>query len=178
LLVLTLEPRQARHAEAELLRRFGADSQTNPALQRISFDALLLKALRIEATAARVDWNLVLRADAAEPGSGDWTKLQRLVQRTLASLRPVLLNSPAPLLLTNVGLLARYELMALVTEIETSAGRPGHTPSLWLLLPSHKQGLPVIDGVPVPLVNGTQAFALPQAWVENKHRAAAAVTAS
>jgi hypothetical protein len=63
--------------------------------------------------------------------------------------------------------------MALVTEIETSAGHPGHTPSLWLLLPSHKQGLPVIDGVPVPLVNGTQAFALPQAWVENKHRAIA-----
>jgi serine/threonine protein kinase len=178
LLVLTLEPRQARHAEAELLRRFGADSQTNPALQRISFDALLLKALRIEATAARVDWNMVLRADAAEPGSGDWTKLQRLVQRTLVSLKPVLLNSAAPLMLTNVGLLARYGLMALVTEIETSAGRPGHTPSLWLLLPSHKQGLPVIDGVPVPLVNGTQAFALPQAWVENKHRAAAAANAT
>ncbi len=102
--------------------------------------------------------------------------MQRLVQRTLASLTPVLLNSSAPLLLTNVGLLARYGLMALVTEIETSTGRPGHTPSLWLLLPSHKQGLPVIDGVPVPLVNGTQAFALPQAWVENKHRAVAAAT--
>ncbi|HAL37814.1 MAG TPA: BREX system serine/threonine kinase PglW [Polaromonas sp.] len=172
LLVLTVEPRQARHAEAELLRRFGPDSATHPALQRMSFDALLLKALRIEATAARVDWNIVLRADAAEPGSRDWANLQRLVQRTLTTLKPTLLNSPAPLLLTNVGLLARYDLMALVTEIETSAGRLGHTPSLWVLLPSHKQGLPVIDGVPVPLVNSTQAFGLPQAWVENKHRAA------
>lgn len=172
LLVLTVEPRQARHAEAELLRRFGPDSATNPALQRMSFDALLLKALRIEAAAARVDWNIVLRADAAEPGSRDWANLQRLVQRTLTTLKPTLLNSPAPLLLTNVGLLARYDLMALVTEIETSAGRLGHTPTLWVLLPSHKQGLPVIDGVPVPLVNSTQAFGLPQAWVENKHRAA------
>ena len=173
LLVLTADPRQARRAEAELLRRFGPDSKTNPALQRLSFDALLLKALRIEATAARVDWNMVLHADAAEPGSRDWTNLQRLVQRTLASLKPLLLNSPAPLLLTNVGLLARYELMALVTEIESSAGRPGRTPSLWMLLPSHTQGLPLIDGVPVPLVNSSQAFGLPQAWVENKHRAAA-----
>ena len=172
LLVLTVEPRQARHAEAELLRRFGPDSATQPALQRLSFDALLLKALRIEATAARVDWNTVLRADAAEPGSRDWANLQRLVQRTLTTLKPTLLNSPAPLLLTNVGLLARYDLMALVTEIETSAGRVGHTPSLWVLLPSHKQGLPVIDGVPVPLVNSSQAFGLPPAWVENKHRAA------
>lgn len=172
LLVLTVEPRQARHAEGELLRRFGPDSNTSPALQRMSFDALLLKALRIEATAARVDWNIVLRADAAEPGSRDWANLQRLAQRTLTTLKPTLLNSPVPLLLTNVGLLARYDLMALVTEIETSAGRLGHTPSLWVLLPSHKQGLPVIDGVPVPLVNSTQAFGLPQAWVENKHRAA------
>lgn len=173
LLVLTVEPRQARRAEAELLRRFGQDSGSNPALQRMSFDALLLKALRTEATAARVDWNIVLRADAAEPGSRDWANLQRLVQRTLNKIKPELLTSSAPLLLTNVGLWVRYHLMALVTEIEATAGRLGHTPSLWLLLPSHKQGLPMIDGVPVPLVNSTQAFALPQAWTENQHRAAA-----
>ncbi|MCZ8257646.1 MAG: BREX system serine/threonine kinase PglW, partial [Polaromonas sp.] len=167
LLVLTVLPRQAHHAEAELLRRFGPNSPTKPALQRASFDALLLKALRTEAAAANVDWNKVLSADAAEPGSRDWVNLQRLVQRTLRTIRPLLLNSPAPLLLTNVGLLARYKLMSLVTEIESSAGRPGHTSSLWLLLPSYKQGLPVIDGESVPLVNSTQAFGLPQAWVEN-----------
>ena len=33
------------------------------------------------------------------------------------------------------------------------------------------QGLPFIDTVPVPLVNNNQAFGLPQAGVENKHRA-------
>ena len=173
LLVLTVEPRQARRAEAELLRRFGPDSTTNPPLQRMSFDALLLKALRAEADRARVDWAMVLRADAAEPGSRDWTNLQRLVQRTLASLKPLLLDNPAPLLLNNVGLLARYDLMALVTEMEASAGRPGHTPNVWLLLPSHQQGLPVIDGVSVPLVNSAQAFGLPPAWVNNQHRAVA-----
>ena len=172
LLVLTVEPRQARHAEAELLRRFGPGSPTTLALQRMSFDALLLKALRTEADRARVDWSMVLRADAAEPGSRDWANLQRLVQRTLVRLKPLLLDNPAPALLTNVGLLARYDLMALVTEMEASAGRPGRTPAVWLLLPSHKQGLPVIDGVPVPLVNSTQAFGLPPAWIENKHRAA------
>ena len=161
--VLTVPPRQSHHAEAELIRRFG--------LQRVSFDALLLQALRVQADAARVDWATVLRADAAEPGSRDWANLQRLVQRTLSSLKPLLLDSAAPLLLTNAGLLARYSLMTLVTEMETSVGRPGHTPALWLLLPSHQQGLPVIDGVPVPLVNSAQAFSLPPAWVENQHRA-------
>ena len=77
------------------------------------------------------------------------------------------------MLLVNAGLLARYELMSLVTEIETTAGRPDHTHSVWMLLPTHKEGLPVVDGVPVPLVNSTRAVAVPQAWVENKHRAGA-----
>ena len=173
LLVMTVEPRQARHSETELLRRFGSESGVTPALQRASFDALLLKALRAEAVTAKVDWIKVLSADAAEPGSRDWTNLQRLVQRTLAGLKPQLLSNTNPILLTNVGLLARYGLMSLVTEIESSAGRPGNTPSVWLLLASHKQGLPFIDATPVPLVNSSLAFGLPQAWTENKHRASA-----
>ena len=173
LLVMTVEPRQARHAEAELLRRFGPESGATPPLQRVSFDALLLKALRAEAVAAKVDWGKVLSADASEPGSRDWTNLQRLVQRTLNNLKPQLLTNANPILLTNVGLLARYGLMSLVTEIESSAGRPGSTPSVWVLLASHKQGLPFIDATPVPLVNSSLAFGLPQAWTENKHRASA-----
>jgi hypothetical protein len=42
------------------------------------------------------------------------------------------------------------------------------------MLPTAHQGLPVIDGVAVPIVNNmqnTRALGLPQAWVENKHRA-------
>ncbi len=178
LLVLTCAPRMARYAETELQRRFGTGSTERPGLQRMNLDALLLNELKAQASAARVDWNVVLHADAADPltkgRSRDWTNLMRLVQRTLPALRTALLQSPAPLLLVSAGLLARYDLMALVTEIEAAAGRPGHTPSVWLLLPTAHQGLPVIDGVAVPLVNNinnTQALALPQAWVENQHRA-------
>ena len=46
--------------------------------------------------------------------------------------------------------------MTLITEVEEHAGRPGHTPSVWLLLPTANQGLPVIDGVAVPIVNNIQ----------------------
>jgi serine/threonine protein kinase len=173
MLVLTVEPRQARHAEAELLRRF--DSAASTPLQRLSFDSLLLAELHAQARAANIhDWNIVLRADAAEPGSRDWVNLQRLVLRALATIKPRLLNNTGAVLLTNVGLLARYELMALVTDMEAAAGRAGHTPALWLLLPSHKQGLPVIDGVSVPLINSARAFNLPRAWITNQHRATAA----
>lgn len=173
LLVLTVPPRIARHAEAELLRRFGPGSAAPAPLQRVNFDALLIGALREQAQAMRVDWSVVLQADAAEPGSRHWTNLQRLVQRALPSVRAALLNSPQPILLVCAGLLARYELMSLVTELEAHAGRPGHTPGAWLLLPTTHQGLPVIDGVAIPLVNNinnARTLALPQAWVENLHR--------
>lgn len=182
LLVLTVEPRQAQHAESELLRRF---AQADPAasatptsphipLQRINFDQLLISALHAQASAAGIpDWNVVLRADAAEHGGRDWVKLQRLVQRTLATLTSTLLHNPAPILLTNLGLLARYDLMSLVGAMESCVGRPEHTPSLWMLLATHKQGLPMIDGVSVPLVNRSQTFSLPQTWIKNQHRATA-----
>lgn len=174
LLVLTVHPRLARRAEAELLHRFGQPGSRPAPLRRLNFDALLLGALREQATAARVDWNVVLEADAADRGSRHWNNLLRLVQRTLPALRAALLQGSAPILLVNAGLLARYELMTLITEVEACAGRPGHTPSVWLLLPTTQQGLPVIDGVAVPIVNNLRSartVALAQAWVENRHRA-------
>lgn len=174
MLLLTVHPRIARHAEAELLHRFSAPGVSPAPLQRVSLDALLLAALRDQAKTAGVDWNVVLQADAADRGSRHWINLQRLVQRTLPALRSALLFSPAPILLVSAGLLARYDLMGLITELEENAGRPAHTHSVWLLLPTSHQGLPVIDGVAVPMVNNihnTRALALPQAWIENKHRA-------
>lgn len=177
LLVLTVHPRIARRAEAELLHRFGQPGARPAPLHRVNFDALLLGALRQQATAARVAWNVVLEADAADRGSRNWINLQRLVQRTLPALRAALLQGTAPILLVSAGLLARYDLMTLITEVEEHAGRPGHTPSVWLLLPTAQQGLPVIDGVAVPIVNNIQnsrTLALAQAWVENKHRASVA----
>ncbi len=180
LLVITVNARLARRAEAELLHRFREPMGASHGLKRMNLDALLLNELKAQASAARVDWNVVLHADATDPttkgSSRDWTNLMRLVQRTLPALRTALLQSPAPVLLVSAGLLARYDLMPLITEIEATAGRPAQTPSVWLLLATAHQGLPVIDGVAVPLVNNidnTQTLALPQAWVENQHRAGA-----
>jgi hypothetical protein len=171
LLVLTVHPRIARRAEAELLHRFGGPGTQPAPLQRVNFDALVLKALHEQAAAARVDWNVVLEADAADRGSRHWINLQRLVQRTLPTLRTALLQSTAPILLASAGLLARYDLMSLVSEIQQCAGRPSHTPSAWLLLPTAHEGMPVMDGVAVPLIGSFSTTALPQAWVENRHRA-------
>jgi len=170
LLSLTTEPRLAARAEHELLHRFGPDSDTPRPLQRLSIDALLLRSLREQATAANVNWSRVLAADAAEPDSRDWANLQRLVQRTLPTLRQALLQAAQPLLVVHAGLLARYGLMGLIVELEAAAGTPGHTPAAWLLLPTHQTGRASIDGAAVPLVHASNVIAMPQAWIENRHR--------
>jgi serine/threonine protein kinase len=177
LLVLTVHPRIARRAEAELMHRFGQPGTRPAPLHRVNFDGLVLAALREQATAARVDWKVVLEADAAARSSRHWINLQRLVRRALPTLHAALLQCTTPILLVSVGLLARYDLMTLITEVEENAGRPGHTPSVWLMLPTAHQGPPVIDGVAVPIVNNlqnTRSLVLAQAWVENKHRATTA----
>jgi hypothetical protein len=183
LLTLTVDVRQAAAAEAELLRRFGpgaAGDDGAPAaataaapLQRLSIDALLLRHLRAQADAANVDWNRVLLADAAPRDSRDWTNLQRLVQRSLPPLRQALLHAVGPLLVVQAGLLARYGLIGLLVDLEAAAGTPGHTPAACLLLPSRQPGRAAIDGTAVPLVHAGQVLALPQAWIENRHRAQA-----
>jgi serine/threonine protein kinase len=171
LLTLTVEPRLARHAQAELLRRF------SPAgLTLLDVDQLLLSALRRKADELRINWGLVLRADASARNSVEWTRLQQLLQRALPELRSALLSSAKPLLLANLGLLARYDQLGLLTELGQSAGHPNHTPAAWLLLPTARSGLPTIDGVAVPLVgnlNNNHTLPLPVLWIENKHRTAA-----
>ena len=164
-LVLTVEPRLAHHVEPELLRRFGR--------QRISFDTLMLKALRQQAEALKVDWNVVLLADAAAPTSVQWGRLMRLVHKALPQVRQALLEATAPVLLVNTGLIARYGLMPLIDELRDEVGRPGKLASLWMLLPMAANGLPTIDHVPVPLITSAQWAAVPVAWAKNLHRAAA-----
>jgi len=157
-LALTVLPRLARHAEAELLRRHRPE--------RLSLDSLLIQAMRDQATGLKVDWEVVLQADAAAPGSRDWTNLTRLVQKALPLVRQRLLQADRPILLVDPGLLARYQLMGL---IETLRDRPGNgqaPPALWLLVPMHANGLPAVDGVPVPVISSAQWARIPPAWIE------------
>ncbi len=165
-LVLTVEPRLAHHVEAELLRRFGR--------QRLSFDTLMLKALRQQAEAMKVNWNLVLTADGAAPTSTDWGRLMRLVHKALPQVKQALLDATAPVLLVNSGLIARYGLMPLIDELRDEVGRPGKRASLWMLLPMAATGLPTVDDVPVPVITSSQWANVPFAWAKNLHRAASA----
>ncbi len=163
-LALTVPPRLARQAEAELQRRY--------APERLSFDALLIQALREQAERLKIAWTTVLQADGAAPGSRDWTNLTRLVQKAAADpqatacgrrTNPSSWSTPACWPATRPWGSSR--------SCATRLGRPGAPPALWLLVPMSANGLPAIDGAPVPVISSAQWARIPKAWIENAHRA-------
>lgn len=162
-LALTVSSRFARHAESELMRRFD--------LERLSCDAMLLGTMKAQAAALGVEWQTVLAADATQSGSRDWTNLTRLVQRAVPEVRKQIMAKSKTVLLLHPGLLARYQLMQLLEDLRDNAGRPGSLPGLWLLVPMSANGLPMIDGVSVPVISSAQWARVPQGWIENVHRA-------
>jgi serine/threonine protein kinase len=163
-IALTCEPRHARTAEAELMRRF-------PRLARLSFDALLLDAMTAEAEAKTVDWTVVLKADAAGRGSRDWSNLLRLVTMAAPAVEARLSTATEPVLLVHPGLIARYDLMPMLTRLAGDAGNPGCLPALVVLVPMPLSGPPSIDGHTVPVIGAAQWAAIPEAWIANAHRA-------
>jgi serine/threonine protein kinase len=162
-MALTVEPRLYLDAGRALLGRFPR--------RRVSFDALMLKALRAASDTRKVDWSLVLRADAADRHSRDWTNLQRLVSLAAPKVVQDILGAAMPLLLVDVGLLGRYDLMARVQNLRDSSGTAGGPPGLWLLLPHADGGLPMIDDKAVPVIDSSQWARLTRTWIANAHRA-------
>ncbi|MCU0937377.1 MAG: hypothetical protein MUF66_15300 [Gammaproteobacteria bacterium] len=161
-LALSCALRLARHAEAELLRRFD--------LERLSLDALLLVAMRDQAQALKVSWPLVSRADGGGPGGADWNRLLQLVNRAIPGVRDRILAQTRPVLLVDLGLLGRYRLQGLLTDLQNAASRPGGLPGLWMLVPMVIPGPPAIDGFIVPTVTAAQWAVVPEAWARNLHR--------
>jgi Bacterial RNA polymerase, alpha chain C terminal domain len=161
-LALVVSPRRAIQAERLLAARFPIDVR--------SLDSLLIRHMRAFAQEKRIDWPIVLRADAVpsadRPGSKDWGNLQRVVKAVLPRVKDELAQAPRHVLLTNPGLLARYGQMDLLGELQQEAGRPGGPPGLWVLIPSDgQQQRPMLDGQPVPVVTTAQWARVPDVWL-------------
>ena len=168
-LALTVRPRQWWQAQEKLCRDYP--------FKRISFDELLLRHL--QAVCASMpkapDWQVVLKADACEHSSRDWQNLQRLVQRALPGMAEEILQARQPVLLTEPGLLARYELVTtwlndLRQQLMSVSGRSGiAVPGLVLLIAVDAQrSAAMIDDVLVPTGAGSKEFAhIPSSWLDD-----------
>jgi serine/threonine protein kinase len=164
-LALTVAPPGFLNAEKELVHRFD--------LERRSIDEMLIRAMREQTQAANADWNLVLRADAAGPEGQDWRKLLFLIGRSIPIIEQQLNESQKTVLLVQSGLLARYNRLDLIERLRDRVGTSAsRLHGLWLLLPADEQSvLPTLNGKPVPVIGPGQWARIPEAWIDNRHRA-------
>ncbi len=161
-LALVVSPQRALLAEGLLAARF-------PVAVR-SLDELLIRQMKAFAEEKRIDWRIALRADAVpaadRAASRDWGNLQRVVRSVLPRVQAELAASPRHVLLTNPGLLARYDQMDFLGDLHEITGRAGGPPGLWVLVPTDaQQQKPTLDGRPVPLFTSAQWARIPEAWL-------------
>ncbi len=165
-LAVAVRARLYQDAAAELCQRLS--------LQRVSFDELLLRHLHKLCAGMKKppQWQVVLRADAASSASQDHSRLQGLVVRVLPAMKEEILGIDAPVLVSEPGLLARYNLIDnWLGPLRQALLSGERRHALFLLVADElERSAAVIDGTPVPAGAGSREFArLPSAWLENIH---------
>jgi len=162
-LALTVNPRQLQGVKDKLCRDYS--------LKSISFDELLLRHLHkiCDDMPRSPDWNVVLKADADEQNSKNWQNLQRLVQRALPAMAEEIKSAGQPVLLTEPGLIARYDLVtSWLSDLRHHLMNFYDAYGLILLIAADAQSAAAsIDGVTVPLGAGSSEFSrIPSGWLE------------
>lgn len=159
-LVLMVELRHARAAELALKKRFPLVPHDG--------DELLVSALQAEAAAKGARWETVMRADGAPPDSRDWGRLQHLVTGAVTRAVATLVDPDRTVLLTNPGLLARYDRLEVLDQLRDEIGRSGsRLHGLWVLVPCDEQhALPTLHRRPIRVTSGAQWARVPEAWLK------------
>jgi serine/threonine protein kinase len=167
-LVITAIPSQIERAIGAL---------TDLGAAHVSLDTALIEAIRAHAAAKRINWDTAIVATDAQGPAGDrWSRLISVVRDASRPLLERFLKYEPHLLLTDPGLLARYDLLGILDELREATRKPKadqvlHT--LWVLVPAEDpNALPTVSGKAVPVTSIAERLALPSAWLENVHRTA------
>ncbi|MFJ7187222.1 BREX system serine/threonine kinase PglW [Streptomyces bacillaris] len=168
--VLTVRTGRARHTIRELAsERFGA--------RPVSVTELFLDALHgLVDARPKPTWETILRADVAQPGSKGAMKFAEYARTAWAAVEPRVgeLLTPAhagsPVLLTDAGVLARYDAMGVLDRWAEQARGGGA--GLWLLCPQSDPARPPRLGrTAVPHQAGLgEWIPLTDGWTLNVHR--------
>jgi serine/threonine protein kinase len=153
-------------AIAALLMQFG--------VARLDVTQVLIAAMKGQAEAVGLGWDVVLAADAAVPGTRDAEGLSVLVQRSLPAINVAISTSASassegtrPVLLTDVAPLARYNHLNILGPWADLATR--RTQAIWVLVPQLAGNTgPIIDRRPLPLAAPGQFMRLASEWI-NAH---------
>ncbi|ONH21853.1 BREX system serine/threonine kinase PglW [Pseudofrankia asymbiotica] len=171
-LVLPVHPRRLARAE-RVLRGW-------PGVTTIDAEAVLLGAMRDVCASHGVDWQVALESDAAERASADWENLSFVAQSGLKAVRGAIDAAGPAVLVTNPGVLARYDpglssLDALRDSVRiATTAAPVRT--VWVLVPwADMETQPALDfGAPVPQF-GNQRLVLTDSWIKRHESGAADV---
>ncbi|ETA01105.1 serine/threonine protein kinase [Frankia sp. CcI6] len=160
-LVLSVPPRRLARAE----RCLAAQDVTV-----VDAEQALLAGMREFCAQHRVQWSIVLAADAADRSSRDWANLSRVAQAGLAGVRASIEAAGPAVLITNAGVVARYDpALVVLDELRASVRMATETSpvrTVWLLVPwADVDKQPLLDGgAPVPQF-GNQGLALSEEWI-------------
>lgn len=172
-LVLLVEERWMLEAEKTLAARFPVEP--------VSLEARWLAAMRALTTKYGAEWSVVLRSDAEPATHPNAQNLRRFAREALATVERELVERPLPervrtVLLTRVGLLARYGEIGLIERLRERAARrpaPGERqpPGTWVLVATESpSAAPWLDGEAIPVPAPGLWARIPEAWLQNVHR--------
>jgi serine/threonine protein kinase len=132
-------------------------------------DILLIDELKSQAKQLNdIKWSKILEADQAAEDSTDWNRLNLLVAGyALPKLKAHIIAQTGPVLLTNIGLLARFNQIPILEQLREAICLDGqNSRSLWVLVPSDDQNrLPMLHGRPVPVATRGQWEQVPEVWL-------------
>lgn len=166
--VLEVVPARAADTATELQHRLGVTP--------VSLEAALLAELRLQISGHGVEPSVVYATDREGPKGTDWPNLRDLMRLAASSVLARLLASGEPLVLTDPGLLARYELHDFVRGLVEHT-RKDDAPAVFLIVPTDEEaGGPRIrhpeGDLAIPLTSPAQRLRVPRSWLENRDRSA------
>ncbi|MDO8607295.1 MAG: hypothetical protein Q7R40_12225 [Phaeospirillum sp.] len=132
--------------------------------------------MKVTAETNEVEWLTVRETDAAGPSTTEWPHLKTLADMAWPQVEAAIRAAPGPVLLTDAGLIGRYDLVHRLDVLRGDCGTANGPAGMVVLVPMMQPGMPAIEGKPVPVMPAQWAM-VPEAWVENRHRAGRACIA-
>jgi serine/threonine protein kinase len=166
LLVLVQSASGLGHAERQLDRL---------ASSSVDLDAWLVEELEAMTAGGRPSWAALAEADAAGDGSAKWANVKKMIDAALVRVTARLSALEGTVLVTNLGLLARYDRLDVVARWRDVLHAGGtELTAIWLLMPSSSATeVPLLDGRAVPVISRNEWSLIPRDWLRNAHRTGA-----
>ena len=162
-LVLLTEPRNLEAAAQQLARLVSAT---------VSVDGLLVDRLHEITDGGVPSWETITSADAAGEAGPAWGRLQTVIDSAIDHFTERLLATEGSVLLTDAGLLARYDrLTRLATWRDAIETRSHPLQALWLLIPATGASeQPMLGNRAVPVTSRNQWAEIPADWLRGGDR--------